>query len=316
MRRTRFPPVIDHGDPAFATDPSGNEWVASKLEEVAELLEAQHANAFRVRAYRQAATTLRGLPHAVGELVASRGSEGLRNLGGIGESLARSIEELVRTGRLGLLERLRSGSGSEEVLATVAGIGPGLAHRIHEELGIDTLYALEAAAHDGRLARIEGIGPSRLRAVREALAGRFQRRGSLPPPPPRVPQEPDEPSVAELLDLDREYRERDAAGTLPRLAPRRFNPGNEAWLSVLHTEREGRHYTVLFSNTARAHELGTTRDWVVIYRDDDDGRGQWTVVTARRGALAGRRVVRGREALCTAHYARPERPTGPAPAPA
>ena len=316
MRHGRFPPAVGGRDPAFADGPSGNEWVAAKLEEVAELLESQRANPFRVRAYRQAAVTLRGLRMAVGELVAARGSAGLRALGGIGESLARSIEELVRTGRLGLLERLRSGSGSEDVLATVAGIGPGLAHRIHEELGIDNLYALEAAAHDGRLERIEGIGPARLRAVREALAGRFQRRGSLPPPAPRPPHEPDEPSVAELLDLDREYRERDAAGTLPRIAPRRFNPMQEAWLSVLHTEREGRHYTVLFSNTARAHELGTTRDWVVIYRDDDDGRGQWTVVTQRRGALAGRRVVRGREAQCAEEVARPVGPSDPAAKPA
>ena len=45
---------------------------------------------------------------------------------------------------------------------------------------------------------------------------------------------------------------------------------------------------------ARAHELGTTRDWVVIYRDDRDGGGQWTVVTSNQGTLKGKRVVRGR----------------------
>jgi putative hydrolase len=109
---------------------------------------------------------------------------------------------------------------------------------------------------------------------------------------------PVEPSIVELLDVDREYRERGAAGTLARIAPRRFNPRRESWLPVLHTEREGRQYTALFSNTARAHELGATDDWVVIYRDDHGGRGQWTVVTARRGPLVGRRVVRGREREC------------------
>ena len=60
--------------------------------------------------------------------------------------------------------------------------------------------------------------------------------------------------------------------------------------------------TALFSNTARAHELGTLRDWVVIYRDDHNGAGQWTVVTARYGALQGKRVVRGRENECTDYY--------------
>ncbi len=52
---------------------------------------------------------------------------------------------------------------------------------------------------------------------------------------------------------------------------------------------------MLFSNTARAHELGTTRDWVVIYFDDGASEGQRTVVTERRGPQAGRRVVRGRQ---------------------
>ncbi len=111
------------------------------------------------------------------------------------------------------------------------------------------------------------------------------------------------PAVAELLDVDREYRERATAGTLRRIAPRRFNPSGEAWLPVLHTRRGDADYTALYSNTARAHELGTTKDWVVIYRDDGDGGGQWTVVTATSGALAGARVVRGREAECAHYYA-------------
>ena len=72
---------------------------------------------------------------------------------------------------------------------------------------------------------------------------------------------------------------------------------------MLHTEREGRHYTALYSNTARAHELGTTHDWVVIYRDDDQHSGSWTAITSSFGALRGRRVIRGREDECARHYA-------------
>jgi putative hydrolase len=80
---------------------------------------------------------------------------------------------------------------------------------------------------------------------------------------------------------------------------------------VLHTQRGTRHYTALFSNTARAHELGTTHDWVVIYRDDDD-HGRWTVITAQYGRLRGHRIVRGREQECARHYATAARstPTG------
>jgi putative hydrolase len=71
-----------------------------------------------------------------------------------------------------------------------------------------------------------------------------------------------------------------------------------------------RHFTALYSNTARAHQLGTARDWVVIYRDDDGGLGQWTVITATTGGLRGRRVVRGREEECARHYHGPARETG------
>jgi len=118
---------------------------------------------------------------------------------------------------------------------------------------------------------------------------------------PSAPSE--EPSVAEVLDVDREYRERAASGTLKRIAPRRMNPAKEAWLPVLHTERGPRHYTALYSNTPRAHELGKTHDWVVIYYDaDGSSERQCTVVTSDRGSLRGKRIVRGREPECARHY--------------
>jgi DNA polymerase (family X) len=79
--------------------------------------------------------------------------------------------------------------------------------------------------------------------VIEDLAGRLGRR-ARDPASIRA-----EPPVDELLDVDREYRERAAAGTLQRITPRRFNPRGEAWLPVRHTERAGRHYTALFSNS-------------------------------------------------------------------
>jgi DNA polymerase (family 10) len=278
--------------------PLTNDQVALRLEEVAELLQAQDANPFRVRAYRTAAETVRGLPRPAHDVLEAEGPEGLEHLAGIGESLARSIEQLVQTGRLGLLDRLR-GTSVEDVLATVPGIGPRLAGRIHDELAIDSLPELEAAAHDGRLAGVEGLGRRRIQMIRESLAGRLRRprrEGS------RQPEPAVDVSVSELLDVDREYRRKAEAGGLARIAPRKFNPTGAAWLPVLHTQREGRHYTALFSNTARAHELGATRDWVIIARDDDRGRGQWTVVTARMGAVAGRRVVRGRERECRTLY--------------
>jgi DNA polymerase (family X) len=290
--------------------PLDNQQVAACLDEVAGLLENQGANAFRVRAYRSAAQTLRDLPGRVHEILDDEGLEGLRRLPGIGESLGRSIERLARTGRSGLLMRLRGQAGPEHVFRTLPGIGVETACRIHEQLGIETLQELEAAANDGRLARVQGMGSKRIRGIREALAGRFRRSAKPVSAAPVSVAGPDalhlrgrEPSVSELLEMDREYREQAKAGRLPRIAPLRFNPTHESWLPIMHTQRGANHYTALYSNTARAHELGTTHDWVIIYRDDQDGHGQWTVVTARYGSVVGRRIVRGREGECAEYYA-------------
>jgi len=107
-----------------------------------------------------------------------------------------------------------------------------------------------------------------------------------------------------LLDVDREYREKATAGELVKIAPKRFNPKGEAWLPVLHTTRGKWHFTALYSNTARAHQLGRVTDWVVIFfHKDNQAEGRRTVVTEARGEAAGRRIVRGREPECLQYYA-------------
>ena len=116
------------------------------------------------------------------------------------------------------------------------------------------------------------------------------------------------PGVDILLGVDREYRDKAKAGALPRIAPRRLNPEGKAWLPVLHTRFGPWHFTALFSNTGRAHELHRCFDWVVVYYSDpDDGDGQATVVTEQRGRLRGLRVVRGREPECGRYYDRSEK---------
>jgi putative hydrolase len=83
---------------------------------------------------------------------------------------------------------------------------------------------------------------------------------------------------------------------LRTIAPRRFNPEGRSWLPTLHTQRGDWQLTALYSNTARAHELGRTRDRVVrYYHSDHDAERQSTVVTETHGRRKGRRVVRGRE---------------------
>jgi DNA polymerase (family 10) len=284
--------------PGRAGSPPGNSTVAERLDEAAQLLEEQEANPFRVRAYRQAAETIRHLDRPVTAILESEGLDGLDRLPGIGPGLARAIRDLATTGRFGMLERLRGEADPEGLLASVPGIGPVIAERLHREYEIDSLEELEAAVHEGRLAEA-GLGAKRLGGIRLYLASRLARAR------PKQPEAlPGEPAVDELLDVDREYRQKAKAGALKTIAPRRFNPSGAAWLPVLHTTRGERHYTALFSNTARAHELGRTRDWVVLYYDHDSGHGerQCTVITSRKGPFAGKRIVRGREAECAHLY--------------
>jgi putative hydrolase len=276
-----------------------NRRIANKLEEAADLLERQGANPFRVGAYRRAADTLGRLQRDVGQIAEQQGLEGLIALPTIGKGIAAAIWEMVHTGRWSQLERLRGSIEPESLLQTVPGIGAALASRIHEELHVDTLEQLEAAAWDGRLEALPGLGERRLRALRASLAAML---GRARPGADRRPT--DGPGVGLLLEIDRRYREAAEAGELPTIAPKRFNPSGESWLPILHHEQEGWHFTALYSNTARAHQLDRVRDWVVIYfYDSDHEEGQHTVVTETRGQLAGRRVVRGREAECRGWYA-------------
>jgi len=287
-----------------------NEEIADPLERIALLLEEQDADRYRVRAYRQAADIVRSHSESIARIAVEEGIEGLIRLRGIGRSIGGAIREFVATGRIALLDRLEGQVSPEDLFCTVSGIGEELAHDIHATLGIESLEELELAAHDGRLATVPGFGPRRVAGVRDALAGILGRSSRRRARQQRWDVHHQRsarharPSVAALLDADAEYTRRAAAGELRLIAPRRFNPEHEAWLPVLHTRRGDWEMNIMYSNTARAHELGKTNDWVVIYYEQDGEEDQCTVVTETRGTLAGRRVVRGREQECREYYRR------------
>jgi len=130
--------------------------------------------------------------------------------------------------------------------------------------------------------------------------------GAESPPEPEDPEGESssrEVPVCELLEVDREYRLKAAAGTLHRIAPRRHDPWKKGWLPVLHTYRGKRQYTAMFAITPRAHQLGMTHDWVILYYDGDQRQSLATVITSRFGPLRGHRLVRGREVECIRYYA-------------
>ena len=238
-----------------------NQDIADKLLEIATLLKEQGANPYRVSAYRNAATVIINLPQPVSEIVARKDFQGLVALPGIGEGIARSIYEYVALGRMSRLESLKGGHDPVALFESIPSIGPKLAHRIIEHLHIDSLEALEVAAHNQRLEKIPGFSARKVAMVQAWLAQVLGRQRARP-----QPHEPfTEPSVQLILQVDQQYRQKASAAELPMIAPKRFNPEAKAWLPVLHVTKQGWHFTALFSNTARAHQLNRTHDWVVIY---------------------------------------------------
>jgi DNA polymerase (family 10) len=289
-----------------------NEEIADLLDRVAALLDAQDASPYRINAYRRAARTVARAAVSISEMALGEDGGRLEDLPDIGKSIGGAIREFVKGGRLGLLERLEGQVSPEDLFTTVPGIGEELAKRIHATLHIETLEDLELTAYDGRLEAVPGLGIRRVEAIRNSVAAilasssrrRARRIRHLAPEhgAPRDPREPELPPVATLLAVDEEYRRKAKDGILRTIAPRRFNPERKAWLPILHTEREGYHFHAMFSNTARAHELGKTDDWVVIFFERDGIEDQSTIVTEQHGTLIGRRVVRGRESECVEHY--------------
>lgn len=277
-------PIIENAD------------IASRLQTYASLLEQQGDDAFRVRAYQEAADHVGTMPVALRDIFAQDGIPGLIAQPKIGRGIAAAIAEMLTSGRWLQLERLQGDTPAAQLFMTLPGIGPALARRLADDEDIETLEELEIALQPGGRP-IPGFGRRRRQLVLSQVGERLgrirtARRGLGPVTPP---------PVGLLLDADRLYRERAAADKLRLITPKRFNPEGQAWLPIMHARRYDWHLTLMWSNTARAHELGKTRDWLVVYfRKDGQPEGRCTIVTETRGPLAGQRVVRGREAECEA----------------
>ena len=276
-----------------------NEEVANNLREIADPLEKQKASYFRVNAYRRAAHTIESLTKPLKEIVQKQGIAGLTTLPGIGEGIARSIYEYVATGKMTRLETLRGENDPITLFKKIPGVGPKLAKEIHEQLHINTLEALELATYNGRLDSLPNIGKNRVESIQVWLASVLGKRKYQP----HATKSIQEPPVSTLLEIDNRYRKAAEQNKLPKIAPKRFNPTGKAWLPILHSSRGEYHFTAMYSNTHRAHELGHTHDWVVIYYyDNHHHEGQSTIVTETHGILINKRVVRGRELECQEYY--------------
>lgn len=153
--------------------PIVNADIAAVFEEIADLLDLQGANAFRIRAYRNAARMLSELGRSVKTMV-DRG-EDLDALPGIGADLAGKIAEVVSIGTCEQLERLRQEMPPAITeLLKIRGLGPKRVRALHQELGVKTLEDLQRAAETGRISAVHGFGETTQRRILEAVSERRQ----------------------------------------------------------------------------------------------------------------------------------------------
>jgi DNA polymerase (family 10) len=151
--------------------PVHNADVAAVFEEMADLLEIEGSNPFRIRAYRNAARTLRDLPREVGAMLDE--GEDLTELPGIGEDLAGKIKEVVETGTAAMLEQYRKKVPKTLTeLLRIPGIGPKRVKALYHDLGIRTLDQLQKAAQDGLVRSLHGFGDKTERYILDQLKKR------------------------------------------------------------------------------------------------------------------------------------------------
>ncbi|MDH3503697.1 MAG: DNA polymerase/3'-5' exonuclease PolX [Nitrospirota bacterium] len=157
--------------------PVHNTEIADMFSRLAELLEIQGANPFRIRAYRKAAQTIEGLPHSVTSMLAE-GTD-LSELPGIGRDLAAKIQEMVETGHLSLLDQVSSQlPGQLAELAKIPTLGPKRVKMLYDTLGIQDLKGLAKAARAGKIRELHGFGPKieeKILAETDRRSGREQR---------------------------------------------------------------------------------------------------------------------------------------------
>jgi DNA polymerase (family 10) len=200
----------------------GNEDVARIFDEVADLLEIEDASPFRVRAYRTAAGTLRGLGREAREMLAR--DEKLTDLPGIGKDLAGKIEEIIRRGHLRILDDLHAEiPASLELLLRIPGLGPKRVKALYTHLGIEDLDALRRAAQAGEIRRLPGFGEKTEQRILQSVMAqrekktRIQRDAAAPQARALVKFMRDLPNVREAVVAGSYRRGRISVGDLDLL---------------------------------------------------------------------------------------------------
>lgn len=176
-----------------------NDQIARIFDQLADLLEIQKANPFRVRAYRNASRTISSLSESMSDIIGDEDQK-LTDLDGIGKDLAKKIEVIVATGSLPQLDDLKEEIPQGVIdMLRIPGIGPKKVGAMFETLGVDSLDALKAAAEAGEIAELKGFGKKTEQLILDNI-----ERAATPDVRVRLAEAKTDADriVADLLELD------------------------------------------------------------------------------------------------------------------
>ena len=145
-----------------------NSEIAEKFNELADLLEIEEANPFRIRAYRNAARLIENLPHEAADLIAE--GKDLSELHGIGKDLAEKITTIVKTGHLPLLEEMqKKAPRALSEMMKIPDLGPQKVKKLYKELNIKNINDLKKAVTAEKISKLEGFGNKTQEKIKQAL---------------------------------------------------------------------------------------------------------------------------------------------------
>lgn len=148
--------------------PIHNAEIADMFDQLADLLEIEDANHFRVRAYRNAARTIRGYARSLADLL--KQGEELTKLPDIGDELSKKIQTIMETGALPLLDKVRSRTPAAlSQMMKIEGLGPKRVRQLYQKLKIESLDDLRQALRSGELSELEGFGKKSEQKIKDRL---------------------------------------------------------------------------------------------------------------------------------------------------
>ncbi|HQG33013.1 MAG TPA: DNA polymerase/3'-5' exonuclease PolX [Deltaproteobacteria bacterium] len=236
--------------------PVHNQEIAGVLEKMADLLEIEGANPFRVRAYRNAAFTVESEARSISDMIEE--GDDLTELPGIGKDLAAKISEIARTGKLHQLEELEEKLPEDlSTLMGIGGLGPKRIHILHEELGISTVDELKQAAERGEIQRLKGFGRKTEKKILEEIASKATEEKRIK----FIVADEIARSILSYLKGSRDVRQAVVAGSYRR---KKETVGDLDVLVICVDQEKVMDYFTRFEDVRTIVSKGTTRSTVIL----------------------------------------------------